>query len=340
MNSVLLFNSAAGLAPRVKAEVDRLAHDERCHVLSADQWLHGDSIRAALRQQKTRRLVIAGGDGTLHRVINQLAPDFTGIEIGVVPCGTGNDFARSIGAREENLTRLCTDEHFGRLAWVDLFRAHQPSTQYCLNAATGGLGGEITSRIQEVDKKRWGGFAYWLSSLGKLADLHAFEIELSCDQHRLGMQAYGVIVSNGRFIGGGFPISPGAQLDDGLLDVTVIPVLPALDLLAAGLHFAIGLPEMSAKIQHHRAHKVKIKSSPPMAFSLDGENTAPMEASFETVPLAVKMVVFDTAPGFAPKKSRLANSGVDTSLAIPDLGWAAPTSAPPRRFESKSMEGS
>lgn len=326
MKSVLLFNSMAGLAPRVKAEVDRLAQDERCRVLSAEQWQEGKTILDALHLQDARRLVIAGGDGTLHRAINLIAPHFTGVEIGVVPCGTGNDFARSIGAREDHLVKLCTDENFGRLTWVDLFRVPKPRMQYCLNAATGGLGGEITSQIHEVDKKRWGGFAYWLSSLGKLADLHAFEIELSCDQHRLEMPAYGVIVSNGRFIGGGFPISPGAKLDDGMLDVTVIPVLPTLDLLAAGLHFAIGLPEMSAKIQHHRAHKIQIKSSPPMPFSLDGENTAPMEASFEMVTQAIKMVVFDTAPGFAHSESRLTTAGVDTPLALPELGWAAPTS--------------
>ena len=334
MKSVLLFNSMAGLAPRVKAEVDRLAQDESCRVLAAEQWRDGGTILDALHQHKTRRLVIAGGDGTLHRAINLIAPHFTDIEIGVVPCGTGNDFARSIGAREDHLKRLCTDENFGQLAWVDLFRVHQPSVQYCLNAATGGLGGEVTSQIHEVDKKRWGGFAYWLSALGKLTDLHAFEIELSCDKHRLEMPAYGVIVSNGRFIGGGFPISPGAKLDDGMLDVTVIPVLPTLDLLAAGLHFAIGLPEMSAKIQHHRAHRVKIKSAPPMSFSLDGENTAPMEATFETVTQAIKLVVADTAPGFAHTESRLASASIDTSLALPELGWAAPTTAnPPLNLE-------
>ncbi len=324
MKTVLFYNTTAGNAPLVAETVRELSREAICRVVPFDRHSNRhEAIRAAIGWKGTR-WVVAGGDGTIHQVVDVLGERAAEIELGIVPCGTGNDFARSLDARLEDLRSLCLDPEFGTAALVDLMRLTDLTSGRsfrCLNAATGGIGGEMAERIGSADKRTWGPFAYWASAIGALTEMREFLIELggSDSQGRAfepeSIPLYGLVASNGRFIGGGFPIAPSASLDDGRLDITLIPVLPVLELVAAGIAAATGNIEHSSAIIRRRVRELTIASRPPLPLSVDGEPHVSSAWRLSVEPKALRLVLPRTAPGLGGSSSLLPPPSVDPSRA-------------------------
>lgn len=309
---ILLFNSRAGSAGLLGEAIKQVSRNKFVRVVALDSEESDRQVLELLKNAPQARWVIAGGDGTLHAVVNRVfqydPASLQHMEFGVIPAGTGNDFARSLGAQLTDLERLCLDPEPGELHQVDLMQVNQ-SRPYpitlCLNSATGGIGGEIASRLQSADKRAWGPFAYWVSVITSLADLNGYRLEIDlvdAQGARLNrsVDAYGMIVSNGRFIGGGFPIAPDAAINDSLLDITLVTSRPGLELLAAGLVAATGHIERSSAIERYRASELRVVADPSMPFSLDGEPTMSIDSSFKILPGALNVRVLHEAPGLQP----------------------------------------
>ena len=153
----------------------------------------------------------------------------------------------------------------------------------------------MATDVQTADKQRWGAFAYWLTAVTHLARMDEFDVVLTLDGRRERHRAYGIGIGNGRFVGGGFPIAPHALLNDGKLDVTVIPVLPTLELLAAGFNFALSAGHRDDRLATYQAERLDVFAEPDMYFSVDGEPVRAISAGFRVLPRAVRMVVGDDA---------------------------------------------
>ena len=251
------------------------------------------------------RLIVAGGDGTIGQVINGLAPHFAACELAILPLGTGNDLARSLGLGPDRLEQAVDAALHGTAVPVDVIRFQRgEATAYAINAATGGFGGKVASDVQQHDKQRWGAFAYWLTAVTQLTQLQEFNVTLTIHGRRERHRTYGLEIGNGRFVGGGFPIAPHALLDDGKLDITVIPVLPTLELLAAGFNFALSPGHHDDRLVTYQAEHVEIDSQPDMLFSVDGEPVRAISAGFHVIPQAVRVVAGpDAALGSATQRT-------------------------------------
>src|SRR5439155_19204200 len=119
----------------------------------AEKW-----ARAAVRT-KCDYVVVAGGDGTLNEVVNGLATDAKNVRVGIVPLGTGNDFARTLGlpsSIEQNIDILCS----GKTKRIDLVRVKSKRTRYFVNVAAGGFSGVVDGKMTPKIKKTWGRLAY------------------------------------------------------------------------------------------------------------------------------------------------------------------------------------
>jgi YegS/Rv2252/BmrU family lipid kinase len=250
-------------------------------------------VRNSVRE-KVDRIVIAGGDGTISQVVQALAPDFSALEIAILPFGTGNDFARSLGLAPDLLGLAATYALGRRTAPIDLIRISGDVNTYCVNVANGGFGGRVAADLRLDDKQRWGAMAYWMTSVLELTQLTPFDLEVVLDgqRHACGA-ALGLAIANGRFVGGGFPIAPNAVLDDGLLDVILVPVLAPFELLTAGIGFTLGFDPPDIGIQSHRARRIELRSSPGMPFSVDGELYQCQNAAFELIPRALRVAIGD-----------------------------------------------
>lgn len=290
MNSCLIYNGTAGSAAAITRLIHRFGGPSRIELCPTQRpgdarRLAGDAVR-----RQVPRIIAAGGDGTISEVINGIAPQFEQVEVAILPLGTGNDLARSLAIPTEDLEAALDLALTGEATFIDLVRMIDGREEYLVNAANGGFGGHVAARIDAAAKQQWGAFAYWLTAAANLADLHEYAVQVTIDDAEFHWRVYGLAVANGRYVGGGFPIANDAWLNDGQLHLTVIPVLPPLELLAAGLNFMLGLQHDGDGVIVLGGQRIRLHSEPEMLFSIDGEPTRRIDATFETAPNLLQIV--------------------------------------------------
>lgn len=241
-------------------------------------------------------IVAAGGDGTLNEVVNGLADDFGRACLGLLPLGTGNDFARTINIPTD-LEAACAILRANQRRSVDVVRVQSDRTRYFINVSAGGFTGLVDEKLTDEIKQSWGPLAYLRSAAEALPEMVAYEATISFDdQPPQHMRVYSVVVANARYAGGGIPVAPQAAIDDGLLDVLIVPAasLPALALVAAQI--LLGQHTDSDQVIMRRARRVAVASQPGMWFNADGELVGNQPATFEVVPRAVQVIVGPAQP--------------------------------------------
>jgi YegS/Rv2252/BmrU family lipid kinase len=286
----IILNETAGHAAGIRERLNPLLKREQCEFCTKRP---GESVEELARRAVSEgfeRIVVAGGDGTLNHVVNGLAADLDRIELGLLPLGTGNDFARSLELPLDRIETALAIALGNSTRSVDLLRVTGEKTYYAVNAASGGMAGKVAADVLDVDKALWGAFAYWMTAFSELMDMQASELHLDIDDQPYDLSVYGVVIANGRYVGGGFPIAPTATLFDGKLSIVIIPVLPTLELLSAGLNYTLGRASLEP-IKTFEAKRVHVSSKPELHFSIDGEPTHAIEATFEVVPKALRMAV-------------------------------------------------
>jgi diacylglycerol kinase (ATP) len=236
-------------------------------------------------------IVAAGGDGTLNAVLNGLAEDFSAARLGLLPLGTGNDFARSIGVPADLEGALAILDA-GRTRRIDVASATMGGRcRFFLNMSVGGFSGVVSEKAGEA-KDRWGPLAYMRGALDALPELAAFAVTLHLSgAETLCIATYNLVISNGRYVAAGIPVAPQARLDDGVLDVMIAPAttLPKLAILVPQI--LLGRHLDSDLLLFRKATRVEVESDPPMSFNVDGEILGQEPARFEVLPRALEMVV-------------------------------------------------
>ncbi|MCA9122053.1 MAG: diacylglycerol kinase family lipid kinase [Planctomycetaceae bacterium] len=288
--SCLILNKSAGQATGIRERLTPLLIGRNCHIHDKRD---GEAVESQARRavnEGFERIIVAGGDGTLNRVVNGIGADLAQVECGLIPLGTGNDFARSLSLPLDDLQSAVAIALGDRVVPVDLIQVTDKRTYYAVNAVSGGMAGKVAADVLDTDKAKWGAFAYWITAFSELIDMTASSLHIDIDDRSCDLQVYGVIIANGRYVGGGFPIAPSATLMDGKLAVVVVPVLPALELMSAGLNYALGIGQPES-IKMFEAKRVHVSTTPELHFSIDGEPTRELEATFEVVPRAIRVAV-------------------------------------------------
>jgi len=285
-----VFNASAGGVEDARALNTHFRDDDRCtlHVVERPEDL-ASTVRQAL-DEETSRLVIGGGDGSVNLAVNTLDEAGVDREIAIVPLGTGNDLARALDVPLDDPIAAFELAVAGACRKVDAIRIDNDSSDMFVNACSAGFAGRVCATIDDATKQRWGAFAYWMRSLTMLGDLPRFDVKIELDDESFEAPMHGLVVANGRYVGGGFPIAPGAVLDDGLLNLTVIPVVQALDLLGAGMEMMREETPRSEALIIRRSRRLRISSEPPLPFSMDGEQDERSMTAFEVVPAALSLV--------------------------------------------------
>jgi lipid kinase YegS len=229
-------------------------------------------------------VVAAGGDGTLHEVVLGVRDaDAQGeCALGVLPYGTANDFARARGLvdREplEILEQIVTTE-------PDPVDMGVVNGHLFVNVATAGFGAEITSDTPEGIKAALGSAAYVLEGLTSLGDMHPHELEIEAPDFSWSGKALLLAVGNGRLAGGGFQVCPRAELDDGLLDVLIIPEVPQAQFITLVEEvLRLGNHDDYEHAIYHQTPWLEVSSQEPMQLNLDGEPVVDHTFRFETAP--------------------------------------------------------
>ncbi|TML54837.1 MAG: diacylglycerol kinase family lipid kinase [Actinobacteria bacterium] len=242
------------------------------------------------------RLVVAvGGDGTVNEVVQGLASR-EGVELAVIPRGTGWDFVRTYGIPRK-LEDAVAVAREGRVREIDLGRARYrawaggDAEAYFANIASAGISGAIAKRANETSKALGGKASYLWSTLAVFARWQNGVIRVRVDGENRTGRMHDVVVANGRYLGGGMMMLPEAEPDDGLFDVLTIGDLTKRDLLLTlpktyrGRH----LPHPKAEVL--RGSVVEVDADEPLPVELDGEQPGTTPVRFELVPRALRLRV-------------------------------------------------
>lgn len=221
--------------------------------------------RAISQHAKTvQRVVIGGGDGTLSAALPALLA--AQLPLGVLPLGTANDFARSLGI--EDLAAAVEAIVRGNKRAVDVGLVNGI---HFLNAVGIGLGPRINRDLDTETKSRFGVLGYFLHFLRHARETRSVHAEIDCDGDIVSVKSLQITIANGIHYGGGMTIAKDARLDDGMLDVLSIRPQGPLRLLLRGASIRSGNVEDPRLLQTFRGKSVRVWTEEPMDVTADGE---------------------------------------------------------------------
>jgi diacylglycerol kinase (ATP) len=262
-----------------------------------------------------RYLVAAGGDGTVHEVLNGMIPGDHPVAgdavLGVVAAGSGCDFVRSFGlpgdaveaarhlagdnvrlidvAKVTFMSGARSDAGAGAGRGSDPGPGPAEVTRYFANIAEAGLGGEVVGRTLRLPGFL-GGAKYFCGFWLTLPGFGPRTVRIDADGQEYAWRAFNVVVANCRFYGGGMQISPKSDPCDGALEVLVMTgpkseAFTTLPKVYRGTH----LPHRN--IAELRASRVRVEADPPLKIEADGEILGTTPATFEVIPQAIRVKV-------------------------------------------------
>ena len=256
--------------------VEREALDAAVGVLSAagPTEVHMSTDAAALDAALTgldgRIPVVAGGDGSLHLVVNRLrrAGRLDQVTLGLLPLGTGNDFARAARVPLDPLAAAVALTT-ARPRRFDLLE--DDTGRVVVNAAHAGLGAEAAAAAAD-HKPRLGALAYPLGALlaGLREEGWVLRVSVDGTPYAIGERLLMVGVANGPTIGGGTPLCPVARADDGRLDVVVVAAVGPAARVGFAAALRVGTHLDRDDVHHLRGTRVQV-SGEPVRHNVDGE---------------------------------------------------------------------
>ncbi len=223
-------------------------------------------------------VIVGGGDGTLSAVSGLFVHSSS--RLCVLPLGTGNAFARDLGI-PQNVRDACEVVRDGQDANVDIGKI---AGQYFVNVATVGLSTRIAANLNDAMKRKFGRLVYLAATLRAIRSLTPFRVTLETENGIESFETIQVVIGNGRFHAGPFPVLPDASILEGKLSVYGVQARSRGEIL----RFALFLPGA----HHARLHEVhtqhckggRLLTSPNRKVTVDGQIVLETPVDFTTIP--------------------------------------------------------
>ena len=177
---------------------------------------HATELARELSRKPEAKILVFGGDGSFNEVLNGIE-NFENVTLGIVPCGTGNDFVRASGhpTKIKEAIDLILKDNVGYIDYIDV------GSRRCLNVAGAGMDVDVLIRYAEM-KAFHGKIKYYASLFDTLAHVKWHKLRITIDGKSMDKSVFMIGVGNGTCIGGGMPICPNAKVDDGLLSIVIV----------------------------------------------------------------------------------------------------------------------
>lgn len=253
-------------------------------VLATEYPGHGTKLAQSEVDRGAREIVIVGGDGTISEVVNGVVGH--PVTIGIVPVGTGNDFARSLHLPLRNPEGAWNVIESGTVRRLDVGECDQ---KYFISSFGIGFPVQAVEAMRRMRLLRGSG-AFLVGVLRALLELKAVSARIEIDGTTMEKDCAMVLVQNTPFLGGGLRIAPKALLDDSLLDVVVVEALERLNVLVNLPKVYRGLHENHPKFSAFRAKKVVISSRTRLRTMHDGEVGGSTPAQIRVHPGALQVI--------------------------------------------------
>lgn len=285
---IILLNPTArrGKARQLLSRALEVFRQQRVHfeVRESQSPQHLTELARGAVEEKPDLIVSAGGDGTHHYVINGLFR--SAIPLGLLPLGTGNDFAKGVGIPTD-LPAAAAAMVDGHTRQIDLARV-----EAVVYGCIAGAGFDSTVARYANEHVQWlsGSLAYTWSLLCCLREYRPQQLEIIADTGSFSGEVLFAVVGNNSSYGGGIRLAPRARLDDGLLDICIVPYLSCSEFLRWVPRAYRGEHLNHPRIKYLQARKITLRSSSRMELFGDGEFLQELPATIEVLPRALRVI--------------------------------------------------
>ena len=295
-DAVLIINPTAGRGKAGKQvpEIRRLLGVKAANWAWHHTRKSGDATALAheAAESGVRLVVAVGGDGTLHEVANGVLG--TGATVGLIPFGTGNDFARALGLYG-SLEAACSALTSGIVRHIDVGVIEGTGTggpRHFLVLSGTGYDARTARTVNEGVRHLSGPLAYVWGAILTLRTFEPFALTLTLDDDPpRSADAMFVSFANAETTGGGMKIAPGAVVDDGCLDVCLVETVPKLTLLYQLTQVFSGKHVNHPAVTMLRARTISVDADPPQPLLIDGEVCGTTPARISLLPGALPFMV-------------------------------------------------
>lgn len=249
-----------------------------------------DYICSKVNDGSPHRFYACGGDGTLREAANAVVKhpecDF---ELGVVPCGTGNDFVRAFTNSDGFLDMkklLC-----GKAQLIDIIKVDD---DYCINLANAGFDANVASNMIKY-KKKFGALSYKVALIRELFSSMKYPMQIEFDDGEIKKGSFLLLsIANGVAYGGGYYAASKSVMNDGLMDVCYCDQVSRAKFLSVVGDYKAGKHldgQYDAFVHRKVCRGVKLTTPNPISFSQDGEISVNSEYNISIINKALKFIV-------------------------------------------------
>ncbi|NLK00141.1 MAG: YegS/Rv2252/BmrU family lipid kinase [Clostridia bacterium] len=228
-------------------------------------------------------IIAAGGDGTLHEVINGINLSGNPIRLGIIPGGTSNDFARALDI-PRNLLKACKIIGERQTKKVDLGIMNG---RRFINIAGGGNLTGISYQVPSVLKTHLGQIAYYAKSIEELPRLRPVRVEIRTPLLRMEEEIMLFLAANSRSVGGFEHLAPKAAVNDGLLDLIIIKNLRIHEFISLAAKCLVGEHIDHPKVLYAQTSEIQIRSEEQLSLNTDGEYAGTLPCNINVLPQCI-----------------------------------------------------
>jgi diacylglycerol kinase (ATP) len=261
-----------------------------------DAW----SLASKAVERQTDLILAAGGDGTIYQVLNGI---LQGREkhrdlpaMGVLPVGTGNDFAKALkmpsdAAATARVVKnfVCKPFDIGKVQYTT--EQGSNSTRYFINVADIGMGPQVVEKVMKSGRPFGVGMAYYKSILSTFFTYTPMTIRAKAPAWEWESKMRTFAVANGQYYGDGLCIAPDAKPDDGMFEVFACADVSILDFILHSIPLKMGKRINHPKVSYLRTTSVELTSQAPCAVEADGEAIGWLPARIEMAPFKLNFLV-------------------------------------------------
>lgn len=257
-------------------------------------------------------LIIGGGDGTVHRVLNEVFRLNKTGTVSIIPLGTGNDFINSLrsGMRPEQHWEAI---EAGRLVSRKVDAGHvvlnEKEERYFFNTIAGGISADYSKHVTEDQKKTLGSLTYLKGSLEVITTNRQFDVGVRIDQGEWEeMLIANFFAANSSRCGGGLQVAPGAKVDDGFLHFVTYRAMNRLDRVLLVTDYLAGRYEENEAVKARKCKRIELVSQEVLNVSIDGEVMEGHHFEISVVPLFLYMLIPEPPPEPAAGQSMVTST--------------------------------